>query len=125
MDLRNEFKEIPPNSSRVQAILLDTGSEKLMIINTYFPQDLKTVTYELDSDLEDTLAVIENMLDSYQCKTVLIVGDLNTDFIRKNERVERFERFLSSITLETTWKIFNVDYTHEFENKGITYTSTI
>ena len=98
VNLRNEVKEIFPNSSRVQAILLDTDSERLMIINTYFPQDPKTVTYELDSDLEDALTVIENMIDSYQCKNVLIVGDLNTDFIGKNERVERFERFLSSNT---------------------------
>ena len=83
VNLRNEVKEIFPNSSRVQAILLDTDNEKSVIINTYFSQDPKTVTYELDSDLEDALTVIENMTDSYQCKNVLIVGDLNTDFIRK------------------------------------------
>ena len=73
-----------------------------MIINTYFPQDPKTVTYKQASDLEDALAVIKNMIDSYQCKNVLIVGDLNTDFIRKNERVKRFEMFLSSNTFEAT-----------------------
>ena len=125
VNLRDEVKEIPPNSSRVQAILLDTDSEKLIIINTYFPQDPKTVTYELDSDLEDVLAVIENTIDSYRCKNVLIVGDFNADFIPKNGCVERFERFLSSNTLQTTWKKFDVDYTHEFENNGITYTSRI
>ena len=106
-------------------MVLDTESEKLMIINTYFPQDPKTVTYELDSDMEDALAVIENMMDSYQCNNVLIVGDLNTDFIRKNGRVKRFDMFLSSNTLESSWKKFDVDYTHEFENNGLTYTSTI
>ena len=100
VSLRNKVKDISPNSSRVQARVLDTDSEKLMIRNTYFPQDPKTVTYELDSDMEDALAVIENMMDLYQCNNALIVGDLNTDFIRKNGRVKRFD----------------VDYTHEFEN---------
>ena len=66
VNLRNKVKDISPNSSRVHAMVLDTDSEKLMIINTYFPQDPKTVTYELDSDMEDALAVIENMMDSYQ-----------------------------------------------------------
>ena len=99
VDLRNKVKDISPNSSRVQAMVLDTDSEKLMIINTYFPQDPKTVTYELDSDMEDALAVIENMMDSCQCNNVLIVGDLNTDFLRKNGRVKRFDMFLSSIPL--------------------------
>ena len=88
-NLRNKVKDISPNSSRVQAMVLDTDSEKLMIINTYFPQDPKTVTYELDSDMEEALAVIENMMDSYQCNNVLIVGDLNTDFIRNNGRVKK------------------------------------
>ena len=94
-----------------------------MIINAYFPQDPKTVTYELD--LEDALAIIRNTIASYRCKNVLIVGDLNTDFIRKNGRVERFESFLSSNTLELSWKKFDVEDTHEFENNGITYTSKI
>ena len=125
VNLRNKVKDISPNSSRVQAMVLDTDSEKLMIINTYFPPDPKTVIYGLESDMEDVLAVIENMMDSYQCNNVLIVGDLNTDFIRNNGRVKRFDMFLSSNTLESSWKKFDVDYTHEFENNGLTYTSTI
>ena len=125
VNLRNKVKVISPNSSRVQAIVLDTDSEKLMIINTYFPPDPKTITYELDSDMEDVHAAIENMMDSYQCNNVLIVGDLNTDFIRNNGRVKRFDMFLSSNTLESSWKKFDVDYTHEFEKNGLTYTSTI
>ena len=125
VNLRNKVKDISPNSSMVQAMVLDTDSEKLMIINTYFPQDPKTVTYELDSDMEDGLAVIGNMMDSYQCNNVLIVGDLNTDFIRNNGRIKRFDMFLSSNTLESSWKKFDVDYTHEFEDNGLTYTSTI
>ena len=91
VDLMNKVKDVSPNTSRVQAMVLDTDSEKLMIINTYFPQDPKTVTYELDSDMEDALAVIENMMDSYQCNNVLINGNLNTDFIRNNGRVKRFD----------------------------------
>ena len=120
VNLRNKVKDIFPNSSRVQAMVLDRDSEKLMIINSYFPQDPKTVTYELDSDMEDALVVIENMMDSYQCNNILIVGDLNTDFIRNNGRVKRFNMFLSSNILESSWKKFDVDYTHEFGNNGLT-----
>ena len=123
--LRSKAKYISPNCSRVQAILLHTDNETLMIINTYFPTDPRTARYQVDSELEDVLAAIENVIDTYQCNNVMIAGDLNTDFLRKNGRVNRVETFLLSKSLESSWKRFKVDYTHEFEMNEITYTSTI
>ena len=124
-NLRNKAKDISPNNDRVQAILLDANQSKLMIINVYFPQDPKTKVYNLDSDFEDVLATLESLTDNYQCNNVLIVGDLNADYKRDNGRVKRLDTFLSNNNLEVAWNSYVVDYTHEFEVKDTTYTSTI
>ena len=96
-----------------------------MIINFYFQKDPKTVEYHIDPDLEDVLAIIENVIGTYQCDDVILVGDLNIDFKRKNGHAKRLETFLASGNLESSWKKIEVDYTHEFEVDEQTYTCTI
>ena len=124
-NLRSKSKDISPSNYRIQAILLDTGDCNLMIINVYFPPDPKTAGYNLDSELENVLLAVENLVASHQCRNVVMVGDMNTEYNRKNGRVDRFEAFLLTNKLESSWKKLDVDYTHEFEKEGITYTSTI
>ena len=48
---KKNVKDVSPNHPRIQAIILNTGNKKLMIINTYFPQDPKTIEYHPDADL--------------------------------------------------------------------------
>ena len=50
---------------------------------------------------------------------------MNTDFKRKNGRVERYNTFLTDNRFVDAWQKFDIDYTHEFENEGVTYFSTI
>jgi hypothetical protein len=97
----------------------------MIIINVYFHQDPKTTAYIVDSELEDTLIEIENIIEKHQCNSVIIAGDMNTDFKRKNGRAERYDTFLIDNGFVDAWKNFDVDYTHEFENEGTTYLSTI
>ena len=123
--LRNKAKDVSPNHNRMQAILLETDENVVMIVNVYFPPDPKTKAYSMNSDLEDVLATIENLIDSQNCNDVIIVGDLNCDIKRDNGRVDRMRTFLSTNSMEMAWETFDVDYTHEFELDNITYTSTI
>ena len=123
--LRNKAKDVSPNHNRMQAVLLETDESVVMIVNVYFPPDPKTKAYSMNSDLEDVLATIENLIDSQNCNDVVIVGDLNCDIKRDNGRVDRMRTFLSSNSMEMAWETFDVDYTHEFELDNITYTSTI
>ena len=123
--LRRKSKDVSPLNERIQAILLQTNDGNIMIINVYFPSDPKTTSYNADSELEDTLIGIENLIDNHQCNNVIIVGDMNTDFKRKNGRVERYNTFLTDNRFVDAWQKFDIDYTHEFENEGVTYFSTI
>ena len=96
-----------------------------MIVNAYFPKDPETIEYHINADLEDVLAFIETLVDSNHCDDIIIAGDLNVDFDRRNGNVKRLEIFLTSNRLESSWMRFNIDFSHEFEANEITYTSTI
>ena len=125
LKLRSKAKDVSPNNSRVQAILLETDNGQVMIINVYFPSDPKTKMYQIDSDLEDVFASIENVIERHPCNSVVIAGDLNTDFQRKNGRASRLVTFMSNNSLDSSWKRFECDYTHEFELDEVTLTCTI
>ena len=123
--LRKKAKDVSPQNERIQGIKLDTDEGNILLVNAYFPPDPKTKAYQQDTDLEDVLASIENLIVTHQCRNVVIVGDLNTDYKRNNGRVNRLETFLSTNNLESSWSIFDIDYTHEFEKEDVTYTSTL
>ena len=123
--LRSKAKDISPLNDRIQAILVGTNDGPLMIINVYFPPDPKTKSYVLDSELENVIGAVENVIESHQCRHLVMVGDMNTEYKRENGRVKRFGKFLSDNNFENAWKKFGVDYTHEFEKNEVTYTSTI
>jgi hypothetical protein len=124
-DLKNKAKDVTPTNNRVQAIKLDTDDGDILLINTYFPPDPKCKTYSFDTGMEEMLATIDNLIDSNQCSNVVMVGDFNTDYKRENGRVTRIDDFLSTHAFDLAWKIYEVDYTHEFEKDDISYTSTI
>ena len=82
----------------------------------------------MDTEMENVLAEIENLVGIHQCNNVIIVRDINMDYKRENGRVERLNTFLSDNDFQTAWKDlsgWNIDYTYEFEKDGVTYTSTI
>ena len=106
-------------------MILDESEDSILILNVYFPADPKTKTYAGDEALENVLATIEGMIETYACNNILIAGDMNTDMKRENGRVARMEKFLSDNELELAWQTFNIDFTHEFEKEEVTYTSTL
>ena len=59
---------ISPNHNRIQAVLLETDENTIMIVNVYFPVDPKSKQYYNDPDLEDLLATIENLIDAHPCQ---------------------------------------------------------
>ena len=123
--LRNKAKDISPKSNQIQAILLETSEDVLMIINVYFPGDPKTKKYVFDPELEDMLVAIISLIENHHCNNVVIAGDLNMDVKRDNGRVERLKEFLNVNSFELAWDNFHVNFTHKFESEGTTYTHTL
>ena len=124
-EIRTKCTDVSPDNDRLQGIILRMEGDSTLLINTYFPPDPKTMAQTHDEELETTLAIIENMISTYRCRNIVIVGDMNMDEKRKNDRVIRIKKFLSDYYLESAWGRFNIDHTHEFERNQITYTSTL
>ena len=57
--------DVSPKYWRIQAILIRTMDTRLLLINSYFPQDMKTIDYR-DSGLEEILAKIRDILSNNQ-----------------------------------------------------------
>ena len=123
--LKTKARDVSPDNDRLQGVILDIDGENMLIVNAYFPADPKTKTYSQDEDLEIVLASIENMMQTYGCNKVVVTGDMNSDKKRKNGRVTRLTNFFSDNNLVSAWDGFDIDYTHEFERDGTTYTSTL
>ena len=92
--LKAKSKDVSPTNDRIQGVILDEEGDSILILNVYFPADPKTKTYGGDEALENVLASIENMIQTYACNNVVIVGDMNTDMKRENGPVARMEKFL-------------------------------
>ena len=124
-ELKSKVKEISLMNERLQAMTLDTGNSKILIINVYFPNDPKTVNYIVNEDLEDILASITDVIENSECTDVIIAGDFNIDFNRKNGHAKRLHTFLKENELKSLWKKFDIDFTHEFEVQDASYTCII
>ena len=116
--------DVSPSSSRLQAVILKTGYRNMLILNTYFPQDPKTDDFDTD-DLLITLIGIQNIFKQNDCTEVIWTGDINADFSRNTKYVSIIRNFVNEQNLVRSWDQFDVDYTHEFNVRDTTYTSTI
>ena len=103
-----------PNSHRVQGLKLKcTNAESVVFINTYFPTD--PGGNQIDNTvLLETLQDIKYVMDSCDpnCKIVLL-GDLNTDFIRNSSFTDLVVDFTTENNLYSLWtNKFECDFTY-------------
>ena len=74
-------------SWRLQPVLFEIGQKKLLIINSYFPTDPKTINSE-NQELMATLAITTNILDTTTFNSVYLAGDLNASVLRNTSHVQ-------------------------------------
>ena len=95
---------IPVKSLRINAVLLTLAhGSKLLIINTYFPCDIRRIS-EVSDEYEETISAIEELLISCSYNEVIIGGDFNTDYERNNSHSKRLQSFVRSNDLKDLWQ---------------------
>jgi hypothetical protein len=100
-----------PRSHRVQGLKLDMPSGEFLFINAYFPNDPGNNNLD-DTDLLNTLQDIKYLLDMAGDKcTIVLMGDLNTDFSRNTPFVQIVKNFCQVNNLVTSWVKFDCDFT--------------
>ena len=70
VELKEFVTDVSPNHWRVQAILLHTVDNIIMIINTYFPTDSKVSDFD-SSELMTILSIIQDLLKKHEFNTIV------------------------------------------------------
>ena len=60
-EIKENVSDVSPDHWRVQAVIVQSNEEKILILNTYFPVDPKTIRFN-DNELLEILNVIENVI---------------------------------------------------------------
>ena len=124
IELKESVEDVSPNHWRVQAVLLHTKDNIIMVINSYFPTDPKVSDFD-SSELMTVLSTIQDLLNRHEFNTIVWAGDLNADFSRMTSFTKLIKAFTVENRLSTSWDKFPVDFTHIQEKDGKSYTSTI
>ena len=118
-----------PGSHRVQGLKINTPDSPVLVINTYLPNDPRTVDFndsELLQALEDIKYLVNSVNNNY---TIVLMGDLNAQFSRNTTFVDIVKNFCMEINIESVWSRFRCDFTYYHErwngNRTIVSKSTI
>ena len=121
---KNNVDDVSPDYWRLQAVILKCGNSKIILINSYFPVDPRTKTFD-DSELLETLDHIRNILNKNEFNHILWTGDINSDFLRNTGHVNVVKQFIEEFSFQPSWQLFDVDFTNYHEVDGESFTSTI
>ena len=97
---------------------------QILIINSYFPVDKKTVRVD-GNELLETIQFIKQVMESYEFSSVLLLGDINCDFLRRTGHTNLVSSFIDENYLKKAWDRFEIDFTHCHEYNGNSSVSTI
>ena len=108
LELRDITKDVSPNHWRVQAIVITVQNKRILIINSYFPVDKRTINLD-DNDALETLEAINSTIDDNEFDTLVWTGDINADFSRNSGHVRAVDNYVSENNLLKAWNKFEVD----------------
>ena len=101
--LRKYVSQIKCSSTRLQATKFDFPSGSLLILNTYFPCDPRTINFNED-ELLKLLAEIKMVMNSQACFFNLVLGDLNSHFSRQTRFTTIIKEFFNDINFFIFWE---------------------
>ena len=85
-------------NNRIQVLSLALPDCKLLLINTYFPQDTQNENFD-EQDLLGCLTTIESIIASTDHDQAIVLGDLNCDFSRNTRFVQTVKNFCQTVEL--------------------------
>ena len=92
--LKSQITYISPGHWKVQALVIKSSSSKTLLINCYFPCDSLS-TRDAMEEIIEVIEIIKRTVETSGCDTVLLCGDINTDFKRNSRQVELVQDILA------------------------------
>ena len=121
---KNCIQNVSPSHWRLQAVLIKTKGSIVLLINSYFPVDHRTVNID-EGELSEVFQSIKNVINENSFSSFLLCGDINCDFLRNSGHVRCVNNFLGELSLVRSWDIYDVDFTHCSEVEEDLHLSTI
>ena len=91
------------NSDRIAGILITLADKSTsMVLNVYLPTDLRSMTH-VSQEYEMCIDMLEMCINRCAYDKLVIGGDFNTDFSRKNAHSEYLNHFLERNSLVSVW----------------------
>ena len=96
---KNIIEDVSPNFWRLQSVIICCTNFKLLLINSYFPVDPKTMNFD-ESELLETLNHIGSVMNMNNFDHVLSTVDLNSDFLRKTGQLNTVKQFVEEFDFQ-------------------------
>ena len=124
--IKSQVADVSPGHWRVQAINISSKSSCTLLINTYFPCDYRLAAGDLNETIE-VLEIVKKLIESSGCNSVIMTGDINTDFRRNSGQVVLVTEALTELSLSKSWDMFQIDFTcaHGHTDNGEILTTSI
>ena len=115
--IRSQVSDVSPGHWRVQAVIISAVESKTLILNTYFPCDTGRMVGLTVDEVIEVAEVIKRVIEENEFDSVVICGDINTDFRRMSGQVEAVNDLIQELNLKKVWDMFNVEFTRaSFDN---------
>ena len=95
-----------------------------MLINTYFPTDLRYGEFD-ETELLITLSDINMVMTNHDFDRLVWAGDINADFKRNTKFVKLISDFIFELDICKSWDKYEIDFTHAHKVNAILHVSTI
>ena len=129
--LTKYVSKIQSNNYRLQATKFNFPNGPILVINTYFPCDPRTLNFD-DRELMTLLTDIQNIIQQSSLTNVWLAGDLNCHFLRNTTFTKLVKDYFLEIGLHLLWEnrdqldhLSPVDYTFMSKANGTLSFSTI
>ena len=89
---------------RIQATKFAFPSGSFLLLNSYFPCDPRTTNFD-ETELVNLLAEIRRLMLQEKCVYNLVLGDLNTHFLRQTRFTSLVKNFFEDINFKIFWEL--------------------
>ena len=109
--IRGNVLDASAKNWRIQAILIRKMAKRLLLINSHFPQDMKTIYYT-DNSLEKRY--LQKYVIYYRTINLMTwTGDINLDFTRNSGHVPQLHSYIEEFNMLKPLNSYPIDFTHK------------
>ena len=116
---------VETSSDRVLYMMIKQGNSEILIINVYLPVDNRSMTV-VDYEYENCLTLVESVIEQHATSSdIIIAGDCNTDFSRRNAHARHLASVIDRNDLMCCWDMQHINRTHTYLSSVMTMGSCI